>query len=87
MAALNINNEIFVIYVVLSATSITILIYFSHQDQVASLTKEKTGIFVEYSDFFDVFFSDSVTELLEYTKINDYRINLLDNKQLPYGLT
>ena len=50
------------------------------------LTSEETGIFAKYSNFSNVFSADSATELPEHTRINNYPINLLDNKQLPYGL-
>ena len=46
---------------------------------------EKTGISAEYSDFSNVFSSDSAVKLLEHTRINDHPINLLDNKQPPYS--
>ena len=50
------------------------------------LTSEKTGIPAKYSDFSNVFSSDSAVELPEYTGINNHPINLLDNKQPPHGL-
>ena len=62
------------------------LIHPSYPAQVAALTSEETGIPAEYSDFSDIFSSDSTAELPEYTRINDPPINLLDNKQLPYNL-
>ena len=49
------------------------------------LKSEKTGIPDEYSNVSDVFSSDSAAELPGNTGINDHPINLLDNKQLPYG--
>ena len=61
------------------------LIYSSCQAQVAMLTSEETGIPAEYSDFSDIFSSDSAAELPEHTGINDHPINLLDDKQPPYG--
>ena len=59
--------------------------YTFYQAQVATLTSEKTRTPAEYSDFSDVFSSDSTVELLKHTRINDHPINLLDNKQPPYG--
>ena len=47
---------------------------------------KETGISAEYSDFSNVVSLDSTSELPENTRINDYSINLLDNKQPPYGL-
>ena len=57
----------------------------SCQAQVAALMSEETGIPTEYSDFSNVFSSDSAAELPEHTGINDHPINLLDDKQPPYG--
>ena len=61
-------------------------IYPSRQAQVAALTSEETGIPAKYSNFSNVFFSDSAAELPEHTGINDHPINLLDDKQPLYGL-
>ena len=46
---------------------------------------EKIGIPAEYFHFSNIFSSDSVAELLAYIGINNHPINLLDNKQMPYG--
>ena len=83
--ALNADNKIFVVHVAALAEPTTMPIYSSCQAQVATLTSEETGIPVEYSDFSNVFFSDSAAELPEHTRINHYPINLLNDKQLPYG--
>ena len=84
-AVLNADNEIFVMYVAALAESTIIPIHSSCQAQVTVLTSEKTGIPAEYSDFSNVFSSDSAVELPEHTKINDHPINQLDDKQPPYG--
>ena len=47
--------------------------------------RRKTGILAEYSDFSNVFFSDSAAQLPEQIGINDQSINLLYDKQLRYG--
>ena len=83
--ALNANNEIFVVYVAALVEPTTMPIYPSCQAQVAALTSKKTRIPAKYSDFSNVFSSESAAELLEYTGINDHFINLLDDKQPPYG--
>ena len=85
-AVLNVDNEIFVMYVAALAEPTTIPIHPSCQAQVTALTSEKTGILAKYSDFSNVFSSDSAAELPEHTEINDHPINLLDDKQPPYGL-
>ena len=46
---------------------------------------EETRIPAEYSDFSNVFSSDSAAELPKHNGINDHPIDLLDNKQSPYG--
>ena len=78
--ALNADNEIFGVHIAALAEPMTIPIYPSYQAQVALLMSKKTEIPIEYSDFFNVFFSNSVVELLEYTRINDHPIDLLDNR-------
>ena len=84
-AALKADVETFVVHIVALAKLTTIPIYPSRQAQVAILTSEETGIPAEYSDFSDIFFSDSVAELLEYTGINNHPVNLLDDKQPLYN--
>ena len=86
VAVLNADNKTFVMYIAAPAEPTTMLIHFSYHAQVVMLTSEETGIPVEYSDFFDVFSSDSAVELSKHTGINNHPINLLDNKQLPYSL-
>ena len=85
IAALNTDDKIFVMYIMALAKLTTILIHSSHQAQVALLMSEKTGIPIKYSNFSNVFSLDSAVELPEYIGINDHLINLLDDKQLPYG--
>ena len=65
-AALNANDKTFMVHVAALAEPTTMLIHSSCQAQVAKLTSDKTGIPVEYSDFSNVFSSDSAAELLEY---------------------
>ena len=84
-AALNADNKTFVMHVVALAEPITMPIHLSCQAQVAALASNKIGIVAEYSDFSDIFFSDSAMELPEYTRINDHPIDLLDNKEPPYS--
>ena len=85
-AALNADNETFVVHVAAIAELTIIPIHPSCQAQVATLTSEEIEIPAEYSDFSNVFSSDSAANLPEHTGINNHLIDLLDNKQLPYGL-
>ena len=85
MPALNEEDETFVIHVLAVAEPTTMPIHPSRQAQVAVLTSKKTGILAKYSDFSNVFSSDSVAELPEHNRINDHPINPLDDKQPLYG--
>ena len=84
-AALSADNEISMVHIAALAEQITMPIHSSYQAKVVSQTSKKTGISAEYSNFSDVFSSNSVVELPEYTKINNHLINLLDNKQPLYS--
>ena len=44
-----------------------------------------TSIPTEYSDFADVFSPELASELPEHTGINDHAIELVDDRQPPYG--
>ena len=81
----NVDKEIFVVHIAVLVESTIMPIYLFRQVEVAALTSEETEIHNEYFDFSNVFSSDSVAELPEHTRINDHLINLLDNKQPPYG--
>ena len=80
-AALNVDDETFVVHVAALAKPTTVPIYHSYKVQVIVLTSEETRILAEYSDISNVFSLDSLAELPEYMKINDHPINLLDNMQ------
>ena len=83
-AALNADNETFIVYIAALVEPMTMPIHSSCQAQVAVLTSEETEIPTEYSDFSNIFSSNSIVELPEHTGINDYPINLLNDKQPPY---
>ena len=65
IAALNKDNEIFVLHIAILAELITIPIYPSYYAQVNALMCNKTRIPTEYSDFFDIFSLDFAAKLLE----------------------
>ena len=84
-AALNADNETFLVHIAALAEPTTMPIHSSYQAQVAALTSEETGIPAEYSDFSDVLSLNSAAELLKHNRINDHPIDLLDDKQPLYG--
>ena len=83
---LNVDNKTFIVHVAALAESTTIPIYPSYQAQVALQISKETEILVEYSNFSNVFSSNSAAELPEHIGINNHSINLLDNKQPLYSL-
>ena len=83
-AILKADDKIFVVHVAALTEAMTIPIYPFCQAQVAALSSEETGILAEYSDFSNIFSSDSTAELPEHTRINNHPINLLNDKQPPY---
>ena len=84
-AALNADDKIFVVHIAALAELIIIPIHLSYQAQVAALISDETGIPAEYSEFSNVFSSNSTAKLPEYARINNHAIDLLDNKQPSYG--
>ena len=60
----------------------------SKKTLIAHLKADKafTKVPNKYANFANVFLSKLVTELPEYTEINNHTIKLIDNEQLPYGL-
>ena len=81
----NADNKTFIVHIAALAKQIIIPIYSSCQAQITSLMSEETRISIKYSDFSNIFLSDSVAELPEYNRISDHSINLPDNKQQHYG--
>ncbi len=59
----------------------------SRRAQIAHLKADETPTEVpsEYADFADVFLPKLAAELSEHTGINDHAIDLVDDRQLPYG--
>ena len=83
-AELDKDDETFVVHIV--ALSVGSKVHLSWQAQIASLDVKEVTIPAEYLDYTNVFFPDSAAELSKYTGINDHPINLINNKQPPYGL-
>ena len=87
-AALDPGHEIFVVHIAsLESPNQESDVHPSCRAQIAALVANKapTSISSKYSDFADVFFSELLSELPEHTKINDHAIELVDDRQPPYG--
>ena len=86
-AALDLESEIFIVYVV-SLSFIALPGFFPlkldvhpfHRLQVSGLIAKKASIKIsaKYSDFPNIFFPDWVFKLPEHTKINNYAIKLVN---------
>ena len=83
IAALNTDNKISIVYIAALVKLIIILNYSFCKASVTLLISTK--ILTKYSDFLDIFSSDSTVKLLENIRINNYSINLLKDKQPPYS--
>lgn len=81
------QDKTFIVYIVSLTISIIISdIHPSCRVHIAFLNANKifTTIFLEYFNFIVVFNSELTIKLLEYTRINNYIIDWINNKQLLY---
>ena len=78
VAALNEEDETFVVH--MAALNINSNVHASRQAQISLLDVEEVAIPFKYADYTDVFSPDSAAELPEHTSINNYPINLIDDK-------
>lgn len=78
IVALNIDNKAFVIYVATLVDLTIMLIYSTCRAYVILLRNKK--ISAKYSDFLDIFSSDSLVRLPMHIGINDHTINLLEDE-------
>ena len=79
-------SEIFVVYVII-LNILELALYPSQALLLAALQQDKAPIKIspEYADYVDVFSPDLAIELPENTGINKHAIELIYDKQLPYG--
>lgn len=78
-AILDLNHKTFIIYIAFLAPGSEVNLFC--RSQIAFLKTDETSTFVlfEYTNFVDVFSKDLVAKLLEYTKINNYPIDLVED--------
>ena len=79
--ALDIDNEIFVIYMAIRKWK-KMSVHFKRQAHIEALLFDEAFIEVlaEYSDYSNVFWMKNITELLENIRMNEYAIKLEENK-------
>lgn len=75
------KNETVIIHIATLAHSSS-NVHSSRRAYIVSLKANKIFITIlnEYADFTDVFLPDLADELLEYTRINDHVIHLIDSQ-------
>lgn len=78
IAALDLDKEVFVVYITNLDTKISI--YSSCKAQITLLVSEKVTIPAKYLDFLDLFLKESVAELPERFNINEHLIDLKPGK-------
>ena len=81
--AVNTNNKTFIIYKNLSKANNYINIFYLLNP---SCFTNNYRNFIKYSNFFNIFFSNSITKLLEYNKVINHFTYLLNYKKLFYSL-
>lgn len=81
--ALDENAKTFMIYVATLLTTLTMQVHPSYQAQVGLLLADKVPIKVSLKDldYNDVFSFDIAMELSENTSMNEYIIELIEDKQ------
>ncbi len=86
--ALDPKHETFVVYVAALSVYLGEEIHPSKRAQIVHLKADEapTKVPSEYADFADVFSPKLAVELLEHTGMNDYAIELVDDRQPLYGL-
>lgn len=70
---------------VVHVASLSSIIHPSRKALIASVEVGEVTVPIEYSDFVDIFSSDSAAELLEHISINNHPIDLIKGQQPPYG--
>ena len=67
-------------YIVSLLKSIIRIVYHSEKVLIISFIFKKVTIYNKYSDFVNIFSFNSIIEFLKYTSLNDYSIDLVDDK-------
>lgn len=82
IAVFNPKYEVFIVYIAALSIDSGDEVYPSRRAQIVHLKTDEAffKVFSKYIDFTDVFFPKLATELLEYIRINNYAIELVDDK-------
>ncbi len=86
-AALDLKHEAFVVHVAALSVDLGDKVHPSKKAQIAHLKADEVPSKVpsKYANFVNVFSPKLAIELPEYTRINDHAIELVNDRQPPYG--
>ncbi len=86
-AALDLEYEAFIVHVAALSIDLGDKVHPSRRAQIAHLKADEalTKVPSEYADFADVFSPKLAAKLPEHIRINDHAIELVDDRQPPYG--
>ncbi len=87
-AALGLEHEAFVVHVAALSIDSSDEVYPSRRAQIDHLKADEalTEVPSKYADFADIFSPKLAAKPPEHTGINDHAIELVNNRQPPYGL-
>ena len=87
VATLDLEHKTFIVYVIAISIKSDNEVHPLKRAQIAYLKTDKTlfEMFSKYTDFVDIFSPKMVAKLLEYMKINNHTIELINNQQPLYS--
>ena len=95
IVALNIDNKMFVIYMIIQEQK-KMLVYFKRQAQIKAQNETQVGallfnkafikVLAKYFNYNNIFLVENIVELPENTGINEHAIKLKKDKQQLFGL-
>lgn len=81
---LNLEDEIFVVHIAFFAIFNNVYLFCRVKIALLNVNEALIIIFPEYYNFINIFFLELIVKLSEHIEINNYAINLVNDKQPPY---
>lgn len=86
MKILDPDDEIYIVYIVSLTNSDLAHTFYRVLIALLNANKAFIAILFEYANLVKILFSVLTIKLLEYTRINNYTIELINDKKSPYKL-
>lgn len=77
---LDLNKEVFVVYIVTFTLEMIMYLVYKVQITLIKIKEAFVTVLIEYSDFANVFYKESIIVLPKYIKIIKYAINIKKKK-------